>query len=373
MTADAVGGVWTYALDLARALGDSGMDIVLAVLGPSPSRAQRLELLPLRPVSVFEHGGRLEWMDDPWRDVAAASDWLLDLHRACAPDIVHLNGYCHGDLPWSCPVLMVGHSCVRSWWRAVKGTDAPTAWRTYSNEVARGLAAAGLVVSPSHAMLSALQQHYGPLARAAVIANGRSVRPLPVPKEPFVFTAGRLWDEAKNIGAVCRAAPALSWPVYVAGEGELPPSCRSVSPLGRLSTRQITAWMSRASIYALPARYEPFGLSALEAALAGCALVLGRIDSLQEIWGDAALYVDPDDQDQLRAALLRLIGDDRLRRRMGARARTRAQAFTPARMAAAYLDAYRHLARSREVADRSRARVRVVSPASAFVPAPIES
>ena len=85
MTADAVGGVWTYALDLARALGDSGMDIVLAVLGPSPSRAQRLELLPLRHVSVFEHGGRLEWMDDPWRDVAAASDWLLDLHSMHEP------------------------------------------------------------------------------------------------------------------------------------------------------------------------------------------------------------------------------------------------------------------------------------------------
>ena len=120
--------------------------MTLATMGPPPDRAQREAAGRLANVELVERDLALEWMDDPWRDVAAASDWLLDLHRACAPDIVHLNGYCHGDLPWSCPVLMVGHSCVRSWWRAVKGTDAPTAWRTYSNEVARGLAAAGLVV-----------------------------------------------------------------------------------------------------------------------------------------------------------------------------------------------------------------------------------
>ena len=43
--------------------------------------------------------------------------------------------------------------------------------------------------------------------------------------------------------------------------------------------------MARASIYALPARYEPFGLSILEAALSGAALVLGDIPSLREVWG----------------------------------------------------------------------------------------
>ena len=55
--------------------------------------------------------------------------------------------------------------------------------------------------------------------------------------------------------------------------------------------------MGRAAIYALPARYEPFGLSILEAALSGCALVIGDIPSLREIWADAALFVPSDGHD----------------------------------------------------------------------------
>ena len=41
MTADAVGGVWTYALDLAVGLAPRGVEVVLAVLGPAPSPRQR--------------------------------------------------------------------------------------------------------------------------------------------------------------------------------------------------------------------------------------------------------------------------------------------------------------------------------------------
>jgi hypothetical protein len=45
----------------------------------------------------------------------------------------------------------------------------------------------------------------------------------------------------------------------------------------------------------LPARYEPFGLSVLEAALSGCALVPGDIASLRGNWDGVAEFVCPDD------------------------------------------------------------------------------
>jgi glycosyltransferase involved in cell wall biosynthesis len=78
----------------------------------------------------------------------------------------------------------------------------------------------------------------------------------------------------------------------------------------------------------------------LEAALSGCALVLGDIASLREVWGDAALYVHPDDHLALRDALARLIADATLRHRLGRRARSRAMRYTPARMARGYIRAY---------------------------------
>jgi glycosyltransferase involved in cell wall biosynthesis len=73
--------------------------------------------------------------------------------------------------------------------------------------------------------------------------------------------------------------------------------------------------LARASIYVHPARYEPFGLAILDAALAGCALVLGDIPSLRELWHDAAIFVPTEDAARLSRELTALIenGDRRLR------------------------------------------------------------
>jgi glycosyltransferase involved in cell wall biosynthesis len=97
---------------------------------------------------------------------------------------------------------------------------------------------------------------------------------------------------------------------------------------------------ARAAVYALPARYEPFGQSVLEAALAGCALVLGDIPSLRELWEGVALFVPPDDPGALRAALESLIRDPSLRARLATDARRRALACSPDRMARGYLRVY---------------------------------
>jgi glycosyltransferase involved in cell wall biosynthesis len=100
----------------------------------------------------------------------------------------------------------------------------------------------------------------------------------------------------------------------------------------------------------LPAKYEPFGLSALEAGLAGCALVLGDIPSLREVWGDAATFVPPDDDAALLAALEALVRDRALRDAASERARRRAASYTPAAMAARYTNTYGELIADAEAA-----------------------
>jgi glycosyltransferase involved in cell wall biosynthesis len=126
------------------------------------------------------------------------------------------------------------------------------------------------------------------------------------------------------------------------GEAALP----NLRCLGPLPAARVAERLSKAAIYALPARYEPFGLSVLEAAMSGCALVLGDIASLRELWDDAALFVSPDDADALAAALDRLIRDEDLRGDLAIRAVRRARNYTSAHMASDYLDAYHDLMRS---------------------------
>jgi glycosyltransferase involved in cell wall biosynthesis len=341
MTADATGGVFTYAAELTAHLAAAGVGVTLATLGPPLDRAQRRLLQGIPGLDVWEGPFRLEWMPDPWDDVARAGEWLLALAETVRPGVVHLNGYAHAALPWGAPTLVVAHSCVVSWWSAVRREPLPAGFHRYRCEVERGLAAARLVVAPSRAMLAVLRQHYGPLPRAVVVPNGRGPGGFrPGPKTALVFAAGRVWDEAKNLAALARVAGRLPWPVVLAGDlappGGSPVRLPGVRLLGRVPAGEVAGWLARAAVYALPARYEPFGLSVLEAALSGCALVLGDIPTLRELWDGAAVFVAPDDDEALVAAIGGLAGDAARRADLARRARARARALSAERMAAAY-------------------------------------
>jgi glycogen synthase len=348
LTADPIGGVWSYAVELCEALRPLRASVALMTLGRSLTTGQRAQLAALDNVTLFETTLRLEWMPEPWDDLARAGERLLDIERRFRPDIVHLNHLVHADLPWRAPVLSVGHSCVLSWYRAVRGTPVPGEWATYRSRVTASLQAAAAVVAPTAAILASLEESYGPFRDTAVIHNARSARLFtPGRKERLILCAGRLWDEAKNVAALAAVAPEVNATIAVAGEDVGPHGDRlkvsGLTLLGPLQPDELASWYARASIYALPARYEPFGLTALEAALSGCALVLGDIESLREVWGAAACYVPPDDPERLCEVLNGLLDNDSLRARMAARAMARARQFTPAGLAGQYMELYRRL------------------------------
>ncbi|MDB6088159.1 MAG: glycosyl transferase family 1 [Gammaproteobacteria bacterium] len=349
MTADPIGGVWNYALELCAALAARRAHVSLATLGAELSPAQREQIGRLSNVTLYESSFRLEWMPQPWDDLDRAGGWLLSLEQEIGPDIVHLNHLVHADLPWNTPVLSVGHSCVVSWWAAVHNVPLPPEWAIYRRRVTSSLQAARCVVAPTQVMLADLERYYGPFRHAAVVYNARNRRLFSAGhKERMVLSAGRIWDPAKNIGALAAVAPRVAAPILVAGEttgpeGNVVAAPPAVRLLGSLHSDALAAWYARAAVYALPARYEPFGLTALEAALSGCAIVLGDIDSLREIWGAAARYVAPDDHEALRDTLNELLANDSLRRRLAARAMARARQFAPARLALEYLTLYRKL------------------------------
>jgi len=349
MTADCVGGVWTYAMDLARGLRRHGVNVTIAVMGPCLSGPQRAAAAS-DGIDIVEGAFRLEWTQDPWDDVDRAGEWLLSVADRCEPDVVHLNGFCHAALPWQAPVVVVGHSCVRTWWRGVHGESAPDAWDVYADRVSEGLRAAQLVITPTRALLEELRAEYGDFAPARVIPNGSRAVDVPAAersKEPIVFSAGRLWDEAKNVASVCAAASGITWRTCIAGDVEGPYG-RFFAPgaacyLGRLTADEMNRWYGRASIYVLPARYEPFGLSVVEAAAAACALVLGDVRTLRENWSGAAVFVPPDNRRALARTIQGLIDDHERRIELGRLARERAARFTVDAMTGAYLEAYRGL------------------------------
>lgn len=359
MTTDAVGGVWQYCLDLARGLVGEGADILLATMGPKPSPSQREEVALIPRVRLVESDLALEWMERPWRDVESAGSWLLHLAAEFQPDIVHLNGYCHAALPWGKPVLVVAHSCVFSWWRAVHGCAPGSEWDEYRSRVSAGLSSASAIVAPSRYMARAIADEYGVLSsKLHVVHNfSRSPRFQSGSKQPFLLAAGRIWDPAKNLAVLDSVADQLHWPVRVAGDQRGPEGNADVSPqielLGRLRNGDLIEEMQRAAIFVHTALYEPFGLAVLEAARANCCLVLSDIESLRELWDRTAVFVSPRDPEQWKFELNRLSRNRLIRENFAAQAFERSSAYRAFCSTTEYVELYEKLtatAKGKEVA-----------------------
>lgn len=349
MTADTVGGVWSYAVELIQALAPGGVEVALATMGAPLNLQQREQLTGLPQVKLYESNYKLEWMDNCWADVKAAGTWLMQIKKEFKPDLIHLNNLVHGNLNWGKPVMVTVHSCVLSWWRAVKKEEATADWNIYREQVKASLRAVDLVVAPSQAMLKEAEALYGPFLKQRVIYNGRNTDLYRYKlKEPFIFSMGRIWDEAKNIKLLAQVAANLNWPIYVAGDQAHPDNGKTqqlenIHFLGKLSQVEVANFLSRAAIFALPAKYEPFGLSALEAALSGCALVLSNIESQREIWGNAATYINPDNPEVIKRVLNKLINDEFMRNIMGFRAMQKGLPYSARQMAFEYSQAYQEL------------------------------
>ena len=349
MTADTVGGVWTYSLDLCRALTARGIQVCLATMGAPLSADQHTEASLISGLDVQERHYKLEWMDEPWADVDLAGCWLLELEESVQPDLIHLNGYALADLNWHAPVLVVAHSCVLSWWKAVKGTPVPSVWQEYERRVKQGFASADAVVSISQAYAEELRSLYGPIENLSVIYNGRPAGTFfSRTKKLQVFAMGRIWDEAKNLSILARIAGHVPVPIRVAGNNRHPENGEimqipHVELLGTLSPEQVKEELADSLIYVLPAIYEPFGLSVLEAALSGCLLILSDLPVFRELWGDTALYFNPAEPKQLEDLISQVLQEPESYTELPQQAKKRAEAFSLETMTENYLNLYQSM------------------------------
>ncbi|HEX8442612.1 MAG TPA: glycosyltransferase family 4 protein [Allosphingosinicella sp.] len=344
LTADAVGGVWQYATDLARALQGRGVEVLIALLGPAPSASQREAA---RDLTLIDTGLQLDWLAETPEEVRAAGDALALLAQARQVDLVQLNAPAlAAGSAFDVPVVAVSHSCLLTWWESVIGGALPEnfRWRVALHD--EGLRASSLVVTPSSAFAEATREAYVLRTAPHVIHNGRAPLALPeVAPHDFAFTAGRLWDKGKNLATLDRAAAALAVPLYAAGP-ETGPDGETISfqharPVGVVGERELARRLAARPVFVSAALYEPFGLAVLEAASAGCPLVLSDIPTFRELWDGAATFVKPLDDAGFAAAISRTIGDDLARAEWGRKAKERAARYNVNAMAADMLVAYR--------------------------------
>lgn len=345
MTADAVGGVWQYALELARALDD--VQVTLALLGPPPDADQRAAAAQVPGLRLAETGLPLDWLADGPGPVLAAGRAIARLGAETGADVVHLNAPALAAAGgFGMPVVAVNHGCLGTWWDAAgKGpVDPALAW--LPDLIGRGLRAADRTVAPTRAYADATARRYALPVQPVTVHNGRSPLPLPPDAPPFAgaLTVGRLWDEVKNTAVLDAVAGRIDAPFVAVGATRAPHGAavdaRHLQLTGPLPAADLAGWVARRPVFVSATRFEPFGLAVLEAAQAGCPLVLSDIPTFRELWDGAATFVDPDDADGFAAVITALLADPIARDAQGQAARDRAARYTPRAMASAMTAIY---------------------------------
>jgi glycosyltransferase involved in cell wall biosynthesis len=241
----------------------------------------------------------------------------------------------------------------------------PPAGRRYHERSARLVAdRAARVLAPSQATARDLAELYG-VERARIAVTPLGVEPPARPdtagaarllaelgvRGPFLLAVGTL-EPRKNLprllAAFAEAAAELPdhYLVVVGPVGwgpALRPTWESVRVklAGPVDDATLHALYRAADGLAYPSLYEGFGLPVLEAMAHGLPVLTSDRSSLPEVAGDAALLVDPLDQQAIARGLARLAGDAGLRRRLAEAGPRRAAGFTWRATAAATWAAYR--------------------------------
>ena len=113
--------------------------------------------------------------------------------------------------------------------------------------------------------------------------------------------------------------------------------------VGNVDEETLHALYRCATVFVMPSLYEGFGLPVLEAMASGTAVVSSSAASLPEVGGDAALYFDPLDVEEMAGQIARVLRDESLRKQLSERGLQQAARFSWDRTARETLAAFREL------------------------------
>jgi glycosyltransferase involved in cell wall biosynthesis len=160
-------------------------------------------------------------------------------------------------------------------------------------------------------------------------------------RQNLVLFVGSI-QRRKNVARLVRAFERMpaSWRLTLAGAADgfgaadelaaidSSPRKNDIDVLGYVTQTELDALYRRARIFAFPSLDEGFGMPVLDAMANGVPVITSRRSALPEVAGDAALLVNPEDTDEIAAALLRLASDQSVSDDLASRGRERALQFS---------------------------------------------
>lgn len=221
--------------------------------------------------------------------------------------------------------------------------SSPEFRRRFAEQARHAAQNSDLIITVSQFTANQVCEHLGfDRSRLRVIAHGVHA-PETVPKrrrEKMILFVGAL-QRRKNVIRLVEAFESLSgdWRLVLAGSPSgyqsreilerIERSCARdrVHVTGYLSPEELNGLYVRASIFAFPSLDEGFGMPVLEAMAHRVPVITSNRSALPEVAGEAAILINPENTEDLRAAFEQLIEDPDLRERLVRLGQARAALF----------------------------------------------
>ena len=339
-TADPNGAGWSHTASLARALARRDEDVLVMAFGaePTPGRRSEMEADGVRLVTIPIPGPTT----DP-NFVSAARQALTMMVEEWKPVVVQIDRCSFGDLELEVPKVLT------------VAADKTARVSRGRGPARKGLLGADAVVSPTRALAEEISRRFEYRRPISMIQPGLEMGDQPISfsatknKRSGIIFYGRTDEKADGFDLLLEATRQMGGDVQlrIGGEGNRPPLPGWVTDLGFFGADERATHFGHAEIAVLPSRDEPFGLLSVEAALAGCALLLSDTPAYRELWHGAAVLVKPDDPAALAEAIKSLMTDTRKREECARLCRARAlSGFGADRMVEEHRDVYRRIKRA---------------------------
>jgi alpha-1,3-rhamnosyl/mannosyltransferase len=272
--------------------------------------------------------------------------------RGERPDLIHFPW--NGNIPSLAPipVVMTLHDVLPL---VIPGYfKNQRAERQYRERVQQDIDRCQRVVTVSEFSKNEILKLFRVAREPAVIPNAPVLRPAAEEQREAFFLYVGGYDRRKGIeqllSVFCelRRAGKIGGPLILTGSREYysPEFKQSVEAAvragfaeerGYVSDEVLAQLLGRARALVYPSKYEGFGLPPLDAMNLGCPVITTRGTALPEVCGDAALYVDPDDERDFAEALVKIDSDAGLRAKLSAAGRKQAARFSWDRSAEKFL------------------------------------
>jgi len=356
----APGGIGTYIRNLAPAMArvDPSLEVKLfhSRFGPDVRPRERW----MRDLWVQELDGSIRSLYPRW-DLLARPPLPASLRST---DVVHATN--HAAIPPAGAgqrLVVTVHDLAFDRFPSL----FPREWRLlYRLGLRAAVRRADVIVTPSRNTAEDVvtrtdvdpsKLHVTPLAASlgtSPLEPEEVLRRLRVPS-PYVLFVGTL-EPRKNLVRLVRAyrrvaatgvphalvmAGPLGWQHEALMREIALPGPGEIVLTGPLPGEDLDALFRGTDVFVYPSLYEGFGLPVLEAMARGTPAIASSTSSLPEVYGDAALGVDPRSITEIAAAVERVLTDAELSARLRTLGRSRAERFTWDETARLTLDAYR--------------------------------